>query len=160
MKTVHTEHVVITTTTLSLSTSPAHTANDVLFNTQEVAGAFVKAGGVAELVGLVLIDQDDQSQEMDIIFLSTDYDMGTENSGADLTDAEALTVLATLTILTTDYDDLGGVSVATLPRSSLGYVMRAAAGATSVFVAGVTRGTPTHTASGMTLVLSLAQRAG
>jgi hypothetical protein len=58
-----------------------------------------------------------------------------------------------VSLSTGDWIDLGGVRVATL--RSIGLMMVPNAASTNLFVAGITRGTPTHTASGLQLSLGM-----
>lgn len=156
-KTVLTEKIVTKSVTLTLDTAQ-YASGDVLADTQTITTAFDESGGVCELVSVVVVDKDDQKQGLELVFLNAANSLGTENGTPDITDAEAETVLAIVPIASTDYEDLGGVSIVNLPRSSLGYVMRAAA-TTSLYMGAISKGTGTYTASGIVVILSLAQRA-
>lgn len=125
---------------------------DIIADTQEVAGAVRLAGGPGLLDSIVLVDKDDQKIAMDLVFLSSNTSLGTENSAPNISDANALNVLGIINIATGDYVDLGGVSVAT--KRSLNLPIEAATGSTSIYVAAITRGgTPTYTAAGLVVRL-------
>lgn len=133
--------------TLSLDTN-AYVADDVLFATQEVATFFSVIGGFAVLEKLQVYDEDDQAQPFDIYFLNADTAIGTENSAPNISDANARTIIGQLSITADDYKDIGGSRRANLIDIEM--PLKSAA-STSVWVAGITKGTPTHTASGMRL---------
>jgi len=138
--------------TLSLNTN-IYASGDVLAATQEVASAMRVAAGKALLHSIVLNDKDDQGVELDLVFLQTNVSIGTENSAASVSDADADKILGLVNVASSDWEDLGGCRIAT--KTSVGLVLEAGAGSTSIYIAAITRGTPTHTASGITLKLGL-----
>lgn len=139
--------------TLSLDTS-AYADNDVLAAPQEVTGFFRVSGGRARLQSVVLLDEDDQGQDIDLIFLNADGSLGAENAAFGPTDAVARTVVGTLSIVAADYCDAGNSMIAS---GEVNMLMEAAAASTSVWVGAVVRsGTPTYTASGIRLKLGVA----
>lgn len=138
--------------TLSLDTS-AYAAGDVLADTQVVSNAMRIINGHGLLSSVIVIDQDDQKQPLDLVFLSANVSLGTENAAPSITDANALHVLGIVRVLATDYIDLGGVSVATVAGLTLG--LQAASGTSDLYVAALTQGAPTHTASGLVLRLNI-----
>ena len=133
----------VVTVTASLDTS-AYAEGDVLFDTQEIASAVRTSGGIAILQSIVVIDKDDQAIELDLVFLDASTSIGTENSAPDVSDTDADDIVGIVNVA--DYVDLGGVSIATV--SAIGLEMKADASA-ALYVAGITRGAPTHTASGI-----------
>jgi hypothetical protein len=136
--------------TLSLDTV-AYAAGDVLADTQEITGAFRVAGGALEINSIIANDKDDQGQPFDIFFLRSNVSLGAENAAPSITDANADEILAIFS--TGAWIDLGGcrVSQAFVNPSTL----KAAGGSTSLWIAAITRGTPTHTASGITLKIGV-----
>lgn len=136
--------------TLSLDTS-AYAAGDVLFDFQEVADAARESGGAVLIQSITVVDADDQKAEMDIFVASAAVSLGTENAAPDISDANAATVQKLCTVLASDYEDLGGVAVATM--NNLGLVVGAVG--TSIYIGGITQGTPTHTAAGLKLIIGL-----
>lgn len=140
----------VVTLTLSLDTS-AYGDGDVLAATQEVANAVSPPGGRAILQSVHVIDLDDQGVGFDLIFLSADSALGTENSAPDIDDMEVLDTIGMVRVGAGDYIDLGGNRIATL--SGLGLPLKAAEGQTSLWVAAIARGTPTYTANGLRLKL-------
>lgn len=143
--------------TLSLDTS-AYTAGDLLAEAQEVAGVALATGGEAELVSLMVIDEDDQKVAFDVYLTSASTTWGSENAAPTVSDAAARSIQAHVPIAAADYKDLGGVAVAQ-PRiaQNIGVVC-SCVGGTSLYVAVVNgAGTPTYTASGVKLVFGFRQ---
>jgi len=132
------------TITCSLDTS-AYADGDVLFATQEIAGAVRNNGDACILQSVHVVDIDDQKVEMDLIFFNANTSLGTENSAPDIDDTEVLTTLGVVNVA--DYVDLGANSIATV--TGIGLELKAGAATTSLYVAGITRGAPTYSASGL-----------
>lgn len=134
--------------TLSLDTS-AYAAGDVLADTQVVSNALRIINGNGLLNSVVVLDEDNQNQPLDLVFLSANVSLGTENSAPAITDANARNILGIVRINSYDWIGLGGVGVATITGLTLG--LQAASGTPDLYVAAITRGAPTHTASGIRL---------
>lgn len=143
--------------TLSLDTS-AYASGDLLADAQAIAGAVRVSGGSAELVSIMVIDEDDQKQSIGLYVTSDSTSWGSENSAVAVSDAVARSIQAYVPIITTDYIDLGGVSIAQ-PRlaQNIGVICEAS-GSTSLYVVAVCNsGTPTYTASGVRVVFGFKQ---
>lgn len=140
--------------TLSLDTS-AYADGDVLADTQEVASAVRVAAGTGVIHSLVVLDKDDQAQALDVVFLKTNVSIGTENSAVSVSDTNADEILGVVEVATDDYVDLTNSQIVT--KTSVGIVIEAASGATSIFVAAISRGTGTYSASGITLKIGILQ---
>jgi len=135
----------VVTVTCSLPTG-ALTANDVMFDTQEIAGAARTSGGQVILESVTVLDKDDQGAEFDLLFLDANTSIGTEDSAVSISDSDAEDIVGIVNVAEADYADLINSQVATV--KGIGLEMQAS-GSTSLYVAGVTRGTPTYTASGV-----------
>jgi hypothetical protein len=133
------------TITCSLDTS-AYADGDVLFATQEIANAVRNNGDTCILQSIHVVDIDDQGVDFDLVFFNANTSLGTENSAPDIDDTEVLTTLAVYQF-TNDYVDLGANQVRT--DTGIGLVLEAGAATTSLYVAGITRGAPTYSASGL-----------
>lgn len=142
--------------TLSLDTA-IYAAGDVLADTQVVTNAVRINNGTGILQSIALIDQDDQKAQLKIFFLSENVSLGVENAAPSITDVNALQLLGPpVTIETTDYTDLGGVSIA--GKDSIGKVIKPAAGTRNLYIAVLNgAGTPTYTAAGIKLRLGFLQ---
>lgn len=141
--------------TLTLDTS-AYAAGDVLADTQQVANVMRVNDGHAILQTIHITDEDSQSQPFDLVFFSANIALGTENGAPSISDANAsANILAVVPVVAADYSAIGGVTVATL--RNVGVVLEAATGTKDVYMGAVTRGTPTHTASGVKIRLGVLQ---
>ncbi|MEZ5386477.1 MAG: hypothetical protein R3F13_13275 [Prosthecobacter sp.] len=133
--------------TFSLDTN-AYAAGDVLADRQVIAACMRKDDGTGFLAGFTLIDVDAQGVEMDVVFLSADVAVGTENSAVSLSAANALNLLGTVNVTADDWVDLVNSKCAT--KANINLPIKAVSGTDDIYVALVTRGTPTHTAAGIT----------
>lgn len=137
--------------TPTLDTS-IYASGDVLFDTVSI-GNLARKNDFTGLIQMIRVnDEDDQKAAMDLVFFHTTQTLGTINAAASISDASARDILGVVPIVAGDYIDLGGVSVATL--RNVGLWFRPTTGARTVYVGAITRGTPTHTASGIRLVIS------
>jgi hypothetical protein len=136
----------VVTITASLDTS-AYADGDVLFDTQEIASAVRVNGHTCILQSVVVSDISDQGQPFDLIFFNANTSLGTENAAPDIDDTEVLTVIGRVQVTTVDYYDLGGNRVACV--TGIGLPLKAGAATTSLYVAGVSRGTGTYGATAL-----------
>lgn len=143
---------IVVTVTPTLDTN-AYTAGDLLFDSTEIANAVRANGGTAILQSITIIDKDDQKLGATLLFADANTDLGTPNSAPDPDDTEAATVIGHVAVAASDYVDLGGASVACI--RGVGLLLKAGAATTSLYVAAITGGTPTHTASGLVLKIGL-----
>jgi hypothetical protein len=140
--------------TLSLPTA-AMSADRVMADTQAITNAMRAANATGTLLSVSVIDRDDQGVPFDILFLSANVSLGTENAAPSISDANAGNYLGRVQIAAGDYIDLGGVRVA--DRAALGIGLRPASGTRDVYFATITRGAPTYTASGVDIVFCIDQ---
>jgi hypothetical protein len=91
---------------------------------------------------------------LDLVFLRTNVSLGTENSAVAITDADAEEILGVVQVTAGDYLDFGANRVATMP--GVGLVLEAGAASTSMYLAAVSKGTGTYSASGIVVKLGLA----
>lgn len=141
--------------TLSLDTS-AYSSGDLLADAQQCDGALAKADGTGVLQSIMIIDEDDQKAAFTIYLTNVATSWGTENSAPTISDTVARSILAIIDVATTDYKDLGGVSVANI--KGIGAVLKSVSGNDDLYVAVVNgSGTPTYTASGVKLRLGILQ---
>lgn len=143
-------NTVVKEVTLSLDTS-AYADGDVLAATQEITDAVRVAAGTAVWHSLIVLDKDDQGEALDIVLLRTNVSIGTENAAVSVSDADADEILGIVEIASGDWVDL--INSQHITKGNLGIDVDAAAAATSLFVAAISRGTGTYTASGITLKL-------
>jgi hypothetical protein len=133
----------VTITPLVAGTTDAYASGDVLFDTTEIPNAVRTAGDSLILQSVHVVDKEDQSEEFDLVFLSSTDTIGTVNSAVSISDASALKTLGAVKVESTNYFDLVNSQIATVP--GIGLEMESTG--TSLYVAGVTRGTPTYTST-------------
>ena len=138
--------------TLSLDTN-AYASGDVLADTQAMTACMRVDAGTAVVHSITLLDEDDQAQALDLLFLRTNVSIGTENSAVSVTDANAREIMGVVEVAAADYVDLVGSQIVT--KTNVGIVVDAAAGADDLYVAAISRGTGTYTASGIRLMVGL-----
>jgi len=149
--------VIRVTPTLSTDT---YAAGDVLFATTEIPNAVLGLGGTSKLIGISIFNEDNAANDMDIVFMQVDKDLGTINaavgSGSLWTNAlaKAAKVLGFVSI---DWSD----NVASLTNNQvhtsrngdadgngegLPFLLQAESDSTSVYFAAISGGTPTTAA--------------
>lgn len=134
--------------TLSLDTA-AYATGDVMADTQVVGGITTEADSTTELKSIQVLDEDDQGIAFDIVLLGGAGSIGTENAAVSVTDAVARDIQGLVSVASGDYMDLGGCRSATKPN--IGIVVRTAPGTRDIYVATISRGSPTYTAAGVRL---------
>lgn len=131
----------------------AHHSGDVLSNTVEVTQAVRTAGGRSLLHSLVLYDLDDQGFGVDIYLLKANVSLGVRNAAPSIGDASVVNVMGMVRVAASDLLDLGGSRVAVM--STVGQMVEAAGGSTSIFLSALVQGAGTYTASGVKVRLHL-----
>ena len=131
---------------LVLTTDTSQYASaDVLADTQELVGAVRTSGGTGVIHSILVQDDDDQAGALDIIILDTNTSIGTENSAVTMADND--NILGSVSVAASDYVDMANSQHAS--KNNVGIVVKGKS--TSLYVAVVSRGTKTYTASGITL---------
>lgn len=139
--------------TLVLDTN-AYTSGDVLAIPAEVAGMVRLPGGVAELVSVTVLDEDDQGTAFDLVFFNASASLGTINAAVSISDADARKEIGRVSIAAADFIDNGGSRSANL--RNVGLLLKTTALVRSLWIGAIARGAPTHSASGIRLKLGLA----
>lgn len=129
----------------------AYADGDVMGSTTTVTNAVRVAGGVSMLVSVSVLDEDDQGTALDIVFFKNTQSLGTDNAAPSISDANARDYLGHVSVLATDFIDVGGSRLATPPIDPL--LLKAASASRNLFVGLISRGAPTHTASGLKINL-------
>lgn len=139
--------------TPTLDTNP-YAAGDVLWDTVAIPLATRANDAKSFLIGFEINDEDDQAAaQVELYFFSANVSLGTFNAAPSISDANARNLLGKVIVNSTDFIDLGGVKVANKCLSDIGLplLVSPASGTQSVYVAAITRGTPTQTAAGIKL---------
>lgn len=129
----------------------AYASGDVLFDTTAVASVFQPNKATGTLWSVVINDKDDQGVALDLVFLRSNVSLGTANAAPSISDANATEVLGIVSVATGDWIDLGGCRVATVKGINLPLKSTT----TGLWVAAITRGSPTYTASGLVIKLGI-----
>lgn len=137
----------------SLDTGVGYASGDVLADTQAVTSTFRKVDGTGVLQTIILNGKDDQGQALDIVILDANVSLGTENSPVSITDTDADSILGIISIVASDWLDLGGTRIATI--RNIGLPINAASGTSTLYIGAICRGTPTHTLNGITARLGI-----
>jgi hypothetical protein len=125
----------------------AYADGDLLFDCFEVPQFFTERGGSRALHSLIIYDYDDQGIAMDVLFMRANEDLGTANDALAMTDAESLSITGRVQVTAGDWFDWGSQRTAIF--TNIGQVLQGPADGTSLWLAAVTRGAPTYTASGL-----------
>ena len=133
--------------TFSLDTL-IYASGDILADTQPIASALAVSGGTGRVTQITLLDKDDQTAAgIDVVFLRSNTSLGTENAAPSISDLNAEEILGVVSIASGDWIDIGGAKLAT-KALTVPLEVTATTG-TTIYVALITRGTPTQTASGI-----------
>ena len=125
----------------------AYTSADLLFACKEIPNAVLMNGDTLLLMSIDVIDGDAMGLPMDLHFFSGSVNAGTANGACILTSALALKHLGYVSVGTADFATLGSAKVATVPQ--VGLQLTVDSDSKSLWMVGVTGGTPTHTAAGL-----------
>lgn len=135
--------------TLSLDTG-AYADGDVLADVQDLL--IDQKMGVKEYIlqSLVVLDESDQGQAMDLLFLNANNSLGTENLAASISDANARAIVGRVPVAAGDFYDLGGCRLACL--YGIGLQMETL-NSRKLYLGAISRGTGTYAATGIRLKL-------
>lgn len=130
-------------------------SGDVIADSQILASVVRANDSKGWLVAFDLTDEDDNTAiDMDLVLLSANVSMGTENSPISISDANARNILGVIRIAVADWNDHINSKMASIGNrqgSMLALPITPVSGADDIYVALVCRsGTPTYTGSGIT----------
>lgn len=131
----------------------AYGTGDVISTVQELTNAVAEAGGIAELRSLVVSDESNQKSAIDLVFFDENpvNSIGADNAAYALNDADAPKVVGRITVAAADYVSSSTTSAeATL--KNIGLLLKAKAASKSVWMAIISRGSPTYGAAGDLIV--------
>lgn len=140
--------------TLSLDTN-VYATGDVMADTQVVTNAMRANDATGILQSIQVLDEDDQGIAFDLVFLSANNALGTENSAVSISDLNARDILGVISVASADFIDIGNSRVAT--KTSVGMVVKPATGSRSLYVGAISRGSGTYSAAGVKLRLGFLQ---
>ena len=145
-------------TVVPVLTVGAYTANDMLFIPTEVPNA-IPIGKSGRLRSVIVVDIDDQQLPFDLIVFDSQATTPALNAAENIDDANLKKILTVVSVVAADYIDFanGQLGQVLLHNNvGMGAVLRPDDKEQgSLWIAGVTRDTPTHTASGLTIKLGM-----
>lgn len=140
--------------TLTLDTL-IYASDDVLSETAELTGVVSAVGNAGKIKSVVVLDKDDQGQPFNILILKTNVSIGTVNGAVTLTDANAEEIVGMIEVASGDFIDAVNCQVAI--KSNLDFDFVCDAALDDLFVATISKGTGTYTASGIVLTFFIEQ---
>lgn len=149
--------IVFKSVALTTDTS-AYANGDIIADTQQIDAALRVADGTGVLESIGIFDTDDQTPYSFTIYLhKTSTSMGSENAAISITDANALAgIQGAVSFTSGDAFDL--INGRYYFRTGLSIPLVAVSGTDDIYVSMVgVVGTPTHTATGITIVLGIRQ---
>ena len=131
--------------------------NDVMFNATEIPNAVLGKGSCSKLIGITIINKDDEQHDFDIILMQVQTNFGTADAVSDITDAnlQASKVIGVLPITWVDgqivfAQDSGSASIYTASSqlrgaqststSALPLLLQAEDDSTSVYFTAIANG--------------------
>jgi hypothetical protein len=120
---------------------------DSLCTLLTVTGAVRRAGYYSRLVSFEVIDKADQGAAMDFYLFDRSVTLPANNAVWNVSDADALFLLGRVQIASGDWTDQGGYRSAIPSMAGKEIVIKPNSG-TSIYLGGVSRGTPTFGAAG------------
>lgn len=138
------------TPTITVSTSPAYSANDVVGGKITITNAAPVEGGGARLRSFILLDKDNKTAaNWTIWFFNADPSGSTvtDNGALGIVDADAAKLVGRLSIATADLVADAGAAWKVAPKTGLDLSMQCASGSRNLFMVMTMDGTPTYTAT-------------
>jgi hypothetical protein len=121
-------------------------SGDIISNPVELVinGKYPTGGLRGEITSIVLHDKDNEGAALDLYFLDENQSLGTLNAAPNITDANSEKIFGVQAVATGDYKTL---ATGTIARPTLGQPIPFTALLGSIWIAAVSRGTPTYTAA-------------
>src|SRR3990167_9159942 len=124
-----------------------YASGDLLSNPIEMTNCARFPGGGCWITNLKMSDDDNEAAAMDVLILNAGTSLGTFNVAAALTDAMHQSIVWQGAIAATDWKDYGTAN-SVFTKENLPAHVHCAAGQTSLWIALISKGTPTYTAAG------------
>jgi hypothetical protein len=137
------------TVTPTLDTN-AYADGDVLFNPVEIANAVRNNGDSCILQSVHVLDKADQGVAFELVFLKAATNLGTINAAISITAANAEDIIGHYAF-SNSYIDL--INSQILTDNGIGLMLEAGAATTSLYVAGISKGTGTYAADSLKITL-------
>lgn len=149
-------NTLILSTDLTLDTS-AYTSGDTLSDKVTLGLEPFITNMPIVIQDITVVDIDAQSADFDILFFGDDFTLtGTKNNAFAVTDADMKKCDGVVSVVAADYVDCNLAHVANIRNLSIGF-KPVDAGSRNLYIATISRGTPTHTAAGIRLKITCFQ---
>ena len=140
------------TVTPTLDATGAYADADVLFNPTAITGIFGHKDDACMIRSITIIDADDQGIASEIYFTTNSTDFGTINDTANIADNTGIVGAVTMTYFDTA-NDIDNHRVASI--KDINMVVKANGVDKDLYIASISAGTPTHTASGLNIKIGV-----
>tara|TARA_R100000808_G_C2047219_1_gene84228 strand:+ start:23 stop:532 length:510 start_codon:yes stop_codon:yes gene_type:complete len=143
--------------TLTPSTTTAEcVAGDVIFQADEIANAVAVNEGSCILQSIGILDDDDNGQSIDLVFMSTTGLLDATSAGGTAIDAADGVIPDAILGVVNISNYFDGINWKFGHKENIGLVLKAASGTKSIYVSAVNRGsTATWTAAGLRLQIGI-----
>jgi len=126
---------------------------DVFFVQNTIAGASIESAGSGIIESIVVIDKDDVAPAFTLVFFDNSVTVQTVNTAWAVSDSDMANLIGMVSFVTADYKDFGSNRVAQTQT----YLRYNPASGTSIYCTAFCDGTPTMTASGLTIRIGLSR---
>lgn len=141
--------------TPTLDTS-IYASGDVLFVPNKLSSATLETKSGSYLRSVLTLDQADQKAAIDLLFFNQDPgSIGAANAALNMSNAQLAMLVGILSIATGDYAQMKAATNAAAITKAVDLPLIAMQASKDIWVAGVSRGTPTYAASDLTLKFNL-----
>lgn len=141
------------------ATTSVYAAGDAIGGKKTLSGVFLSSNGQATLMSVVVGDGNQQKSDLELLFFDADPSGSTitENNPVSISADELSQSAGSISIVAADYKDYAANSVAT--KTNIGMPIWNNSGDTGMYLAVISRGTPTYTANGLSISLTFYQDA-
>jgi len=129
---------------------------DVVFQADTLANCVAVAGGTCILQSIVILDEDYNGQPLDLVFMDPTALLDDTSAGGTEIDAADGSIPDSIIAIVPVTSYFDGIAWKVGYKNNIGTVLKAASGATSIYVSAVNRGaTATWTAAGLRLRIGI-----
>lgn len=150
---------IFTVTPAAASFATPYSSGDVIGGANEVVGAALNSGQAVKLDSVVVLDAANQKSAIDLVFFNEApaNSIGADNAAYALNDADLAKVIGRISVAGADYVSSSTTNAEATLRD-LELTLQPKAGSKSIFVAVISRGTPTYgSATDLKVKLSVEQ---
>lgn len=136
-----------------------YSAGDVLFVPTKIANAALSGKGFSYLRQLLIMDADNQKAALDLLFFNEDPgSLGALNAALNISTAQMAKLIGMVSVAQADYTTLKANTNAMAVKSPGTLPLSTIATSKDIWVAGVSRGTPTYTVASSLVMKFMLER--